>query len=199
MTAVDHILVALARALEVERECGVRSIAIDRALLAPPAKAGEAAAVKAASAESAGAAVSAPAAAAKAERAESAAVSAESAGAVKELVFLHDGALTPASVTVMAKAILAMGRTSENSPIVVTGDLPKARIYVAMGSGALTRWFPELHGAPGVWLRSGAGDVLVTESPERFALYAPGSKALKDAKVRLWTALKGVVQRLNLK
>lgn len=98
----------------------------------------------------------------------------------------------------MAKIVLAMGRTAETAPIVVEPPLPSARAYVALGYYALKKFFPGLSGEPGVWLRAGDGkDVLVTYSPTFFERFKVVTEAVKVKKREMWTSLKGLAQRFK--
>jgi len=98
----------------------------------------------------------------------------------------------------MAKIILAMGRTAENTPIVVAPPLPKAKIVVVLGGLALKKYFPEMRGEPGQWQKTPEGvDVLITYSPEYILRFAAVTPAVQKIKQDMWRSLKAVVQRLR--
>ena len=100
----------------------------------------------------------------------------------------------------MAKIVTAMKKTPDTAPILFAGERPKAKAYVLLGSEALKKWLPGMRGAPGQWIKdSSGGEYLVTYSPERLLRMAPASEALKQAKVAMWTSLKGVMQRVGQK
>ena len=100
----------------------------------------------------------------------------------------------------IAKITSAMKRTSETAPVVVEAPPPPARVYVVLGSFALKKFFPELRGAPGQWLKSGAGaDVLVSNSPEYILRFGTESAVVKKIKQDMWRSLKTVEQRLAAK
>ena len=99
----------------------------------------------------------------------------------------------------MAKITAAMGRTGETAPIVTEPPLPKAPIYVVLGSRALKKFFPGKAGAPGEWRKTDDGrDFLVTYSPDFFLRFSVVTPQVKELKAKMWTSLKGVLQRLAL-
>ena len=178
---VDFILDGLAAALELERELGVRTVEIDRALLAPVGQT---------------AASVTPVAASVTPVAASAAPVAQAAKAVFDFVFVHERPLSPKGIEMMAKIVVAMGKTAETAPIVVVPPLPAAKIVVALGPRALRMFFPGLRGSPGDWLKSVDGrDVLVSTSPEDIVRYATVTPAIQKIKVDMWRNLKVVMQR----
>ena len=98
----------------------------------------------------------------------------------------------------MAKIVTAMHKTPESAPIVFNGERPPAKIYVVLGSEALKKWYPGMHGSPGQWLRGREGeDVLVTYSPEYILRFGAVTPALTRLKREMWTSLKGVMQRVG--
>lgn len=167
MDAVDYVLEGLEQWLEIERECGVRSLEVDRSLLAP------------AEVPAAPAAPVAPAAA-------------------YDFVFLHDKPLTPAGVEMMAKIVVAMGRTADTAPVIIAPPIPKARAYVVLGALALRKYFPGVRGEPGQWVKASNGsDLLITYSPAFILRFPTVTDAVKKMKRDMWSSLKGVMQRLN--
>ena len=185
--SVDFILDGLAAALELERELGTRTVEIDRSLLLPPTPA-------ATPRPAPVPATSVAAAPAKQPAAQTARP--QAAKAVFDFVFVHERALSPKGVEMMAKIVVAMGKTAETAPIVVVPPLPKAKIVVALGPRALRMFFPGLRGSPGDWLKSSDGrDVLVSTSPEDIVRYATVTPALQKIKVEMWRNLKVVMQR----
>jgi len=98
----------------------------------------------------------------------------------------------------MAKIVTAMHETPESAPIVFTGERPPAKMYVVLGDGAMKKWYPGMHGAPGQWLRGRNGeDVLMTYSPEYLLRFGAATPALMKLKREMWTSLKGVMQRIG--
>ena len=183
---VDFILDGLAAALELERELGVRTVEIDRALLAPVGQ--TAASVTPVAASAAPVAAATPVA--------PVAPVAQAAKAVFDFVFVHERPLSPKGIEMMAKIVVAMGKTAETAPIVVVPPLPAAKIVVALGPRALRMFFPGLRGSPGDWLKSVDGrDVLVSTSPEDIVRYATVTPAIQKIKVDMWRNLKVVMQR----
>ena len=179
---LEYVLEGLEAALELERELGVRTVEIDRSLLTPtPASP-----------------VSGPrpASAQDARQAEDARQ--ETRAIASDLVFLHDRPLSPGGVEMMAKIITALKRTAENAPIVVAPPVPKAKIVVILGGRAMKKYFPDMKGEPGQWLKTPEGsDVLITYSPEYILRFGTVTPAVQKLKYAMWQSLKAVVQRLR--
>ena len=191
MNAVEYVLDGLERWLEVERECGVRALEVDRSLLAPPS-----AAAPAAPAPVAGERATVDNASPR-QAASPPAASAGSSGAY-DFVFLHDRPLTPAGVEMMAKIVAAMKRTADTAPVVVAPPLPAARAYIVLGALALRKYFPGVKGEPGQWVGTPDGkDVLVTYSPAFILRFPTVTDAVKKMKRDMWMSLKGVMQRFD--
>ena len=176
---LEYVLDGFEAALELERELGVRSVEIDRGLLAAPA------ALPARSVESA------PRTPPPAPRTPHQAPS-------TDLVFLHDRPLSGKGVEMMAKIITAMGRTAETAPIVVVPPVPRAKVVVVLGGRALKRYFPELKGEPGMWIKQPEGrEILITYSPEYILRFATVTPAVEKIKKDMWRSLKAVKQRIS--
>jgi len=190
-SVLDFVLDGLEAALELERELGVRTVELDRELLSAPV-------VDAASSPRQKKDVIVPI-----QRGEDAASTVsppqpQPSTCSQELVFVHDRPLSEKGVEMMAKIILAMGRTSENTPIVVAPPLPGAKIVVVLGGLALKKYFPEMRGEPGQWQKTSDGrDVLITYSPEYILRFATVTPAVQKIKQDMWRSLKAVVQRLR--
>ena len=194
---VDFILDGLAAALELERELGTRAVEIDRSLLLPPAPHAASAPVQTKPVAPPATPQPAPVAAPVAPVARQAAQRpAPAASGQYDFVFVHERALSPKGVEMMAKIVVAMGKTAETAPVVIVPPLPKAKIVVALGPRALRMFFPGLRGSPGDWLKSSDGrDVLVSTSPEDIVRFATVTPALQKIKVEMWRNLKVVMQR----
>ena len=196
MTALDYILDGLEAALELERELGVRTVEVDRGLLAPAHQA----------------VASRPPPQVSAPSGTTAGLKTKDLGretrtgletrdarpAMGDLVFLHDRPLSPKGVEMMAKIITALGRTAENSPIVVVPPVPKrAKVLVVLGGRALKLYFPGMKGEPGQWTKLPTGeDVLITYSPEYILRFGAVTPAVQKLKQDMWRSLKAVAQRL---
>lgn len=187
MTALDYILDGLEAELALERELGVRTVEIDRALLAPMADGGR----------------PAPGAARQGSSGRAPAPSGAKPtppGAKRpfSFAFLHDGPLSPGGVEMMGKIVAAMGKTPETAPVACAGERPSAKVYVVLGTRALKKWFPTLRGAPGQWLKGPGGEpVLATYSPEDILRFGAVTPELTKLKRAMWTSLKGVMQRVG--
>ena len=185
MMDIDSILDALADALELERELGVRSVDIDRSLLAPPA----------AKARLVMESPVAPVSPCREERREGR-ERPERRDAEFKFFFIHHQPLSPAGAEMISKIVTAMGETAQTAPVVVEGELPHSPIAVILGSRALKKFFPGLRGSPGQWLKAADGrDVLVTRSPDEMLRFGDATPAVKKMKWEMWQSLKTVVQR----
>ena len=198
---MEYVLDGLEAELELERELGVRAVEIDRALLSPqPAAAPATRAGVPPPASAAGRAgvpppaadIRQPATVPEPQPANHAPLSTS-----LDFVFLHDRPLSQGGIEMMAKIVTAMKKTPESAPIVFNGERPAAKAYVLLGSGALRKWLPGVKGAPGEWVKDQAGNsYLVTYSPEFILRMGPPTPAVKEIKMKMWTSLKGVMQRV---
>ncbi len=192
MNVVDYVLDGLEQWLEVERECGVRTLEVDRSLLSPAAKPTS----KAASAVGAGSSrVPSPP---SASRMASPSGPSSAAAAIYDYVFLHDSPLSPAGIEMMAKIVTAMGRTAETAPVIIEPPLPRARAYIVLGSYALKKYFPGMKGGPGNWTKTADGtDVLITYSPTHILRFSTVDESVMRMKREMWASLKVVMQKFN--
>ena len=191
MTALEYLLDGLEAELELERELGVRVVELDRTLLASPPHS------------------STPplSPSTRSTRLQSPNLPLphsptpslpDSPTPSLSFAFLHDRPLSPGGIEMMAKIVTAMHETPESAPIVFTGERPPAKMYVVLGDGAMKKWYPGMHGAPGQWLRGRNGeDVLMTYSPEYLLRFGAATPALMKLKREMWTSLKGVMQRIG--
>ena len=198
---MEYVLDGLEAELELERELGVRAVEIDRALLShPPAAApADRAGVPPPAAPAGRAGVPPPAADIRqpATVPEPQPANHAPLSTSLDFVFLHDRPLSPGGIEMMAKIVTAMKKTPESAPIVFNGERPAAKAYVLLGSGALRKWLPGVKGAPGEWVKDQAGNsYLVTYSPEFILRMGPPTPAVKEIKMKMWTSLKGVMQRV---
>ena len=200
MAVLDYILDGLEAALELERELGVRTVEIDRSLLAS----GEAVSSPllgqgVPSNRSGKDSVSPlPVATPRPVPTANQTIKQSSSQAISSLVFLHDRPLSPKGVEMMAKIVTALGLTAETAPIVVEPPLPKAKVVVVLGGRALKRYFPELKGEPGMWIKQPEGrEILITYSPEYILRFATVTPAVEKIKKDMWRSLKAVKQRIS--
>ena len=189
-SVVEYILDGLEAALELERELGGRTVAIDRGVLVPSAQ------------------CLVPSAKEKClvpnavvprtnteEGSSSAALSTKHQALSTELVFLHDRPLSPKGVEMMAKILNALGKP--DAPIVVTPPVPQAKVTVVLGGLALKKYFTGMRGEPGQWQKTPEGrDVLITYSPEYILRFGTVTPVVQKIKQDMWTSLKAVKQRL---
>ena len=202
MTALEYILDGLEAELALERELGVRSFEMDRTLLAPMAVAPRTVPddKRHAIADKRDAVRSAPAPTptnVSHSPAPTPTNVSHSPTPAYPFVFLHEKALSPAGVEMMAKIITAMGKTAETAPIVIVPPLPKAKVYIVLGGLALRKWFPGVNAAPGQWLKTEEGqELLVSNSPEYILRFKTVTPAVKKIKQDMWTSLKSVLKKV---
>ena len=199
MDVLDFILDGLERALELERELGVRSVEIDRGLLGGEARQAVGGVGRNLGADKIGKSdkidrvvsvnkVDGPAAVNRTIE--------QSNNRTIELCFLHDRPLTPAGVEMMAKILNALGKP--DAPIVVAPPVPQAKVTVVLGGLALKKYFPGMKGEPGQWQKTPDGrDVLITYSPAYILRFGTVTPAVQKIKQDMWTSLKAVRQRLS--
>ena len=201
MAILDYILDGLEAALELERELGVRTVEIDRSLLVS----GEAESFplqgQGVPSNRSGEDTASPLPAASHRPIPSASnqtIEQSNTRTISGIVFLHDRPLSPKGVEMMAKIVTALGLTAETAPIVVEPPLPKAKVVVVLGGRALKRYFPELKGEPGMWIKQPEGrEILITYSPEYILRFATVTPAVEKIKKDMWRSLKAVKQRIS--
>ena len=201
MDVLDFILDGLEKALELERELGVRSVEIDRGLLGgvPASLAvggvGRNLGVdKIDKSDKIDRVISVD----KVDRpaAVNRTVEQSNNQTILPLVFLHDRPLSPAGVEMMAKILNALGKP--DAPIVVAPPVPQAKVTVVLGGLALKKYFPGMKGEPGQWQKTPEGrDVLITYSPAYILRFGSVTPAVQKIKQDMWTSLKAVGQRLS--
>ena len=205
MTALDYILDGLEAELALERELGVRSVEIDRALLAPlapPGGSSDSSEPRSSSGSSEPRSVPPPAAAPQRTtppplRPTNPPPLQPSNLSPLDFVFLHDKPLSAKGNEMMAKIIVALGKTAETAPIVVAPPIPAAKVCIVLGGLALRKWFPGRNVSPGQWFTDEKGrDVLVTYTPEYILRFGTVTPALKKIKQDMWNSLKSVLKRI---
>lgn len=195
MNKVANLLEGLKKALEVERELGVRSIEVDRRLLgvlgAKP--------VTRPRPTVSASPVAPPPRARPTPRVAPSPVVEEKPKKVYDFVFLHDKPLSPKGVEMVTKILIWMKQTPESAPLIVAPPLPRAKILVVLGSNAMHKYFPELRGEPGQWFTSSTGeDVLITYSPEHVLRFEQSNPAsFRAFKRKMMQGFKVVQQRLG--
>ena len=219
MDVVEYILDGLEKALELERELGVRSVELDRGLLAddsarqrvggvvpnaPQPRENENSfddgcgaqrtpriAPRFASDLSVGG-YSRPT---TVQHPVNQTIKQPNSQTISDLVFLHDRPLSPKGVEMMAKILTALGKP--DAPIVVTPPVPQAKVTVVLGGLALKKYFTGMRGEPGQWQKTPEGrDVLITYSPEYILRFGTVTPAVQKIKQDMWLSLKAVKQRL---
>ena len=191
---VDYILDGLEKALELERELGVRTVECDRGLLGTAA--GGSACPQAEQRTRSGT-DRAPLEARVIPPPPSApSPIARCLSPILDLLFLHDRPLSEKGVEMMAKILNALGKP--DAPIVVAPPVPQAKITVVLGGLALKKYFPGMKGEPGQWQKTPEGrDVLITYSPAYILRFGAVTPAVQKIKQDMWQSLKAVKQRLG--
>ena len=99
----------------------------------------------------------------------------------------------------VAKIVKALGKTAETAPVVLDRPFPNAKVYIVLGGLAMRKFFPEMKGAPGKWMKAKTGeDVLVTYSPEYILRFGEVTPAVQKMKEDMWRSLKTAMQRTRL-
>ena len=181
MNPLDEIIDNVLAALELERSLGARVVEFDRTLLTAPSTVATSPAPEKAIKH-----ISAP----PPKRVQEHKPAIENTEPILDLVFLHEKALSEKAIEMMAKIINALGKTAETAPIIITGEKPKAKVYVVLGSRALRMWYPETTAYSGAWFDDNNSPVLVTYSPEYILRFSPGSPELDKIKKTMWRDLK---------
>jgi hypothetical protein len=204
MTALDYILNGLEAELQLERELGVRLVECDRSVLEtvvvsePKESVKNIAETNLNSVNSASYAKdnSSSQALVKPSVPASAQQETRASNEYFDFVFLHERPLSPKGAEMISKITAALKTTLQLAPVVYSGPLPEAKIYVVLGAFALRKWFPALKGAPGMWIKDQADhDILVTYSPEYILRFGTITPTVEKIKKDMWTSLKAVAQR----
>lgn len=197
-SVVEYILDGLEKALELERELGIGTVEIDRALLADdPARltaGGNFGVGKLNKPDKIDRVIGVD----KVDRpaAVNQTLKPTTPQTLLPLVFLHDRPLSPGGVEMMAKILTALGKA--DAPIVVVPPAPQAKVTVVLGGRALKKYFPGMKGEPGQWQKTPEGrDVLITYSPEYILRFGTVTLAVQKIKQDMWRSLKAVKQRLG--
>lgn len=188
MNALDYILDGLEAELSLERELGVRVIEIDRELL----KANNVPLPMPVVTESPPQKEELPV------RREVKSAEIRDNGKY-DFVFLHEKPLSEKGFEMMRKIIGAMGKTMDTAPIITEmSEIPRAKVFIVLGSGAMRKFLPGQRGAPGMWLKTPKGaDAFISNSPEQILRFGAATLAVKKIKEDMWRGLKGVMQRIN--
>ena len=197
---VEYILDGLEKALELERELGVGTVEIDRALLADDSARLTAGGTFGVGRINKPDKIDRVAGVDKVDRpaAVNQTLKPTTPQTLLPLVFLHDRPLSPGGVEMMAKILTALGKA--DAPIVVVPPAPQAKVTVVLGGLALKKYFPGMKGEPGQWQKTPEGrDVLITYSPEYSLRFGTVTLAVQKIKQDMWLSLKAVRQRLAVR
>lgn len=187
---LSFVLDGLEAYLELERELGVESIEIDRALLAEEPK------VKpSASSRSSSSTPPVPSTPTAVPRTASAPATSEAR--IYPFAFVHDKPLSPKAIEMMARIVVALKATSETAPIAVAPPLPRAAIYIFLGRRALQKYLPQTVAQENAWFLTPKGKAaLLVKSPEEIVRFSTITPAVKKMKEEMWRALKTIAQHL---
>lgn len=182
MTVRDYILGGIEAELALQRSLGVRVIDVDVAeLKKAPVRA---------DAEEEAPKEQEPAEEMRREEPQAAAPQGPVA-----LAFLHHEALSPKAEEIVRKIA---GALKLEAAVFTAPPLPPAKAYVVMGSAAAKKFFPGEHASPGNYL-SDPANAFVTYSPELFIRLGIDSPEVVQRKRAMWTGIKGVVQRYEIR
>lgn len=201
MSVLDYIIEGIEAELTLERELGVRSIELSAPLepidISEPLKQLSPVERLKSVEPSESAEPSKPVATSKPVE-TSKAVEAVRSSTEYDFVFLHHQPLSADAETMMAKIIEGMHKTRETAPIVCELPVPKAKVYVILGSHALKKFQPNLKAAPGQRLRTEKGaEVLVTYSPEYILRFKTVTPAVRKMKGEMWIPLRALGERFK--
>ena len=91
----------------------------------------------------------------------------------------------------MEKITSALKLEPSSAPVVDATPMPKAKVYIILGSFALRKWFPGRNLSPGQHFRTDSGaEVFVTYSPNYILRYKVVTPALVKIKQSMWTTIK---------
>ena len=207
MSVLDYILDGLEAELALERELGVRTVEFESdkaAVLGTPPQKRVARVEPVAPAKTAAPIKQEPSAphpvhTVSAPQVKSVAPTAAESLRRLDFVFVHDRPFSPNGAEMVAKIVKALGKTPETAPVVLSRPFPQAKVYIVLGGLAMRKFFPEMKGAPGKWMRSKVGeDVLVTYSPEYILRFGEVTPAVQKMKEDMWRSLKAAMQRTRL-
>ena len=113
-------------------------------------------------------------------------------------MFLHDRPLSSGGQEIVEKITKWMKRTPDTAPLVTEPPLPPARAYLVFGWNARRKFFPEIRGGPGAWLKAAGGAyVMITYSPEHLLLFSRDSREYKAEYNAMVGNLKAFRQRME--
>ncbi|MCR5415038.1 MAG: hypothetical protein K6F50_09985 [Kiritimatiellae bacterium] len=187
MTALDYILDGLEAELALERELGVRSFEMDRALLVPEAPPRPETPAQRQSP------VRVPPPAPAVDPSDRRPSPRKAA-----IAFLHDMPLGAAGEMMMGKIVSALKLPEDEAPVVSSGLLPDADVYVVLGARALKKWFPGKSASPGQGFAAESGrPVLVTYTPNYILRFTTVTPALQQIKRDMWTTIKSAARKVS--
>jgi len=189
VNVLEYILEGLEAELELERELGVRSIEIDRNMLAsqPPVTNCQPSVNN-----------RQPPTVNLQPPAVDPQPPVVSSKISYDFVFIHDRPLSEKGIAMMAKIVPAMGKTPETAPVIIAPPIPQAKIYVFLGRAALAKYMPDVRAKEGVWFKSPKGkEIMLVKSPEEILRFDTVSPAVEKMKRDMWQSLKVVMQRVR--
>ena len=198
MTDYNQLLDAFEQALELERECGTRTVDCDRTLLSPPTAPAPAPVAPAARPVP----VVPPAPKPAPRPVQPAVPVAAVGGALVDFAFLTEGVLQGAAQDLLVKMVAAMGYARTQVTVVPAATAvaapPRARVYIVLGSEAFRQFAPGQRAALGLWTRVRDVPTVVTYSPARILSYfGNDAAALTNAKRQIWSDLKSALARIG--
>ena len=178
---LDAILASFEDALELERELGVRTVELDRALLRP-------ASVPPPAPPPVHAVPPPPV------RAVAPAPATPPSAPLADFAFLLEGTPQGEVAELLPKMSAAIGYGPDGVKI----NDPAARVLIVLGAAALAKWLPGVHAIPGQWVSREGTPALVTASPTKtYRFYGNNPAKIRQLKLRLWADLKQALARIG--
>jgi len=201
VTEFDAILGAFEKALELERELGVRTVECDRALLVPLRPEVIAAEVKVESGAGGVRPLPNPAPSVVGGDAPAPRPAAKETALV-DFAFIAAQRPQGAAAELLTKMVAAMGYTLDKVTLVESASAvavkPRARVYVVLGSDAFKIFAPGQRAALGMWTQVAEVPTVVTYSPARIISYfGKDPEGLMKAKRQIWSDLKSALARIG--
>jgi hypothetical protein len=191
--------------LELERDLGMRTVEIDRALLVPPSAVSAAPppppkpAAPASAPADTKVEVPPPSSAGPVPVQEPPAASPSRAASPTpqcDVAFFTGRPLSPAGQEAMTKTFAAMRRIRPDTTIRLNEEC-SARVIVLLGSDALAKRLPAARPIRGAWVDVAGTPAIMTFSPDYiFTHFQDGSPNMNKAKLEMWNDIKLAVARL---
>ena len=110
-------------------------------------------------------------------------------------MFLHHRKMSGEALEIWNKIRTKLNVPEEKLPLIVDQPVPKARLYIVLGSATLKKFFPGRKASPGDTISlEGGARALISWTPEYFALYGSKSETMQQHKVKMWHGIAAAVR-----